>query len=186
MLKTSVIGQGALGEHVTAALAEGGCHVLVHDESGWVAKGGATTNSFSVTDHIRMCDEIGIDIIFLCMPMRFRAEAEEREYEAVLDEISHVRQAKNRERVVVVVSNSFPLKSTAWDMRCAPWGVRVLLCPVFRPDLVVLGGHVTPFFRVSGLLSKGKCSDVMHVTFNDAVAHARSSGIEHVNSQIPL
>ena len=186
MIKTSVIGQGALGEQVTAALAESGCHVLVHDESGWVARGGATTSSFSVADHVRMCDEIGVDVIFLCLPMRFRSAVEEQEFEAVLDEISQVRQAKNRERVIVVVGSSLPLKSTAWDMRCAPWGVRVVLSPVFGHDLVVLGSHITPYFRVRDLLPKGKFSEIRHVTLTDAVAHSRAPVEDFVNSHVPL
>ncbi len=186
MSKATVIGQGPLGEQVTAALVEGGCHVLVHDEAGWVAKGGSSANSFSITDHIRMCDEVGIDIIFLCLPMRFRQVPEEREFEAVLDEISRVRQAKNRERVIVVVGNAIPFRSTAWDMRCAPWGCRVVLSPFFRRDFSVLGGHVTPVGRVSDLLGKLKFEEIRKITLPEAVEQALASRDAGVNSQVPL
>jgi len=162
----SVIGQGFVGGSMTTVLAERGVKSFVFDISGKVAAGGDATNSFSITEHVRLCDELGVDTHFLCLPtpMMQDGSADTSIVCAALAEIAAVPLARDRMRIAVVKSTVPPGSCETWDREHAPNGTRVVFSPEFLTearciedmrgqDRIVLGGHPDATSRVQDLMT---------------------------------
>ena len=154
-----IIGQGFVGGSLATVLAERGIKPLVFDIAGKVAPGGVSTNSFSLAEHVRFCDEVGVEIYFLCLPtpMLPDGRADTSIVQAALLEIANVPPPKSKERVVVIKSTVPPGSCISWDNTHSQAGTRVVFNPEFltearclddmrEQDRIVLGGHpaVTP------------------------------------------
>ncbi len=161
-----VVGQGFVGGSITTVLAERGIKPFVFDIVGKVAPGGVSTSSFSLTEHIRICDEMGVIVHFLCLPtpMLPDGSADTSLVASALDEIAQV-PIKHQERIVVVKSTVPPGSCASWDAKHSFNGTRVVFSPEFltearclddmrEQDRIVLGGHIAATSTVSALMKK--------------------------------
>ena len=180
-----IIGQGFVGGSLSTVLAERGVKPLVFDIAGKVAVGGVSTNSFNISEHVRLCDEFGVEIYFICLPtpMRANGDSDTSIVLSAIEEIANVPPPKYKERVVVIKSTVPPGTCQAWDARFSFAGTRVVFNPEFltearclddmrEQDRIILGGHpaVTP--RVAA---------IMEAAFpNIPVVQTRSSNAEMV------
>ena len=166
MTGVGVVGQGFVGGSMATVLSERGIKPFVFDIAGKVAPGGVSTNSFSLSEHIRFCDDVGVDIHFLCLPtpMMPDGRADTSIVVAALEEIANV-PIRHRERVVVVKSTVPPGSCISWDNRFSFNGTRVVFSPEFLTearclddmrdqDRIVLGGHMSATSRVAIVMEK--------------------------------
>ena len=132
----SVIGQGFVGGSMTTVLAERGVKSFVFDISGKVAAGGDATNSFSITEHVRLCDELGVDTHFVCLPtpMMQDGSADTSIVCAALAEIAAVPLTRDRMRIAVVKSTVPPGSCETWDREHSPNGTHVVFSPEFLTE----------------------------------------------------
>lgn len=162
----SVIGQGFVGGSMTTVLAERSIKSFVFDIVGKVAQGGVSTNSFSIAEHVRFCDSLGIDVHFVCLPtpMSKDGSADTGVVRDAIDEIANVAPSKGRSRVIVVKSTVPPGSSYKWDQETAKRGTRIVFSPEFlteanclddmrNQDRIVLGGHHDPVSSVESLMT---------------------------------
>jgi UDPglucose 6-dehydrogenase len=161
----SVIGQGFVGGSMTTVLAEQGIKSFVFDIAGKVAPGGCSTNSFNITEHVRFCDNLGIDIHFVCLPtpMSHDGSADTSIVREALEEIAQVPVAPGRNRVVIVKSTVPPGSCAGWNTSCAQKGTAVVFSPEFlteanclndmrNQDRIVLGGDEQPVHIAAQLM----------------------------------
>ena len=166
-IKIGVVGQGFVGGSLTTVMSERGCVPFVYDITGKIAPGGRDTNAFSLTEFIRMCDEIDVRVILVCLPtpMTQMGHADLTVVESALAEIAEIPPRGNYERVAVVKSTVPPGTCVSWDNKFAHKGLRVVFNPEFLTearaiddmrdqDRIILGGHpaVTP--RVADIYAK--------------------------------
>jgi UDPglucose 6-dehydrogenase len=166
-IKIGVVGQGFVGGSLTTVMSERGCVPFVYDITGKIAPGGRDTNAFSLTEFVRMCDEIDVRVIFVCLPtpMTQMGHADLTVVESALAEIAEIPPRGNYERVAVVKSTVPPGTCVSWDNKFAHKGLRVVFNPEFLTearaiddmrdqDRIILGGHpaVTP--RVADIYAK--------------------------------
>jgi len=113
-----------------------------------------------------MCDAVDADVSFLCLPMKNRSDGkvDDVEVEHLLNEIADVKNIKNKERVVVVVSGALSNRCASWDMKFAVPGTRVVICPSFSRQIVVLGGHTVPAERAAKIIRQCMPDVSLHAT----------------------
>jgi UDPglucose 6-dehydrogenase len=163
----AVVGQGFVGGSLTTVLNERGCDVFTFDILGKNAKGGKTTGAFSLTEFVRMCDEINVNTFFVCLPtpMLPTGQADTSIVAGAIDEIANVPPKGHIERIVVVKSTVPPGTCSSWDSKCMLKGTRVVFSPEFlteanaiddmrNQDRIVLGGHVSATSRIASVFSK--------------------------------
>jgi hypothetical protein len=117
-------------------MSERGCVPFVYDITGKIAPGGRDTNAFNLTEFIRMCDELDVRVIFVCLPtpMTQAGHADLTVVESALAEIAEIPTRGNYERVAVVKSTVPPGTCVSWDNKFAHKGLRVVFNPEFLTE----------------------------------------------------
>jgi UDPglucose 6-dehydrogenase len=165
-LSVGIVGQGFVGGSLATVFSERGVEPFVFDIAGKIAKGAVSTNAFSLAEHIRLCDEFGIDIHFVCLPtpMLSNGNADTSIVEAALTEIAGVPIRNEKSRTVVVKSTVPPGSCAAWHDKFSKSGTNVVFSPEFlteanclddmrNQDRIVLGGAQESTARVSELMT---------------------------------
>jgi len=164
--KVSVVGQGFVGGSITTVLSERGFETLVFDIAGKVAKGGTASGANSLVEHVKICDKLGINTHFLCLPtpMTELGSADTSIVLSAIADIASIPIPETRERTVIVKSTVPPGSCASWDNHYSFQGTRVVFSPEFltearclddmrEQDRIILGGHPVPVAQVAMIMS---------------------------------